>query len=59
MWNKPMTKEEKNLVKAICKLHFVKRWSKPEEFEIYKQYDIRDRDELEKFIDNVWNDLNK
>lgn len=58
MWCKSMTKEEKSLVKAICKLHYVKGWQKPEEFEIYKQYDINDRDELEEFINKIWNELN-
>lgn len=58
MWSKPITKEEKNLVKAIVKLHFAKGWDKPSEYELYCLYDISDRDELEKLIDKLWNEVN-
>ena len=58
MWFKPMTKEEKNLVKAIVKLHFAKGWEKTSEYELYRLYNISDRDELEKLIDKLWNEVN-
>ena len=58
MFIEPMTKEEKNLVKAIVKLHFAKGWNKPNEYDLYCMYGISDRDALEELIDKLWNELN-
>lgn len=45
-------------MKAIVKLHFAKGWEKPSEYELYRLYNISDRDELEKLIDKLWNEVN-
>lgn len=57
-----MTKAEKELVKAIVKFYKYKGWGKPSEYTIYCDYFIQDiyfdRDDLEEFIDHLWNEVN-